>query len=485
MENSTFNYKDLVSCQVHKCSSILMNQHFSIYCSKCGENRKENLVMIDSQNSTESLNIRQCYTHNGKEGTFFCGTCNEFVCSICITDVHRKHKSGIPEDHRDIIISELSKLDKLLDNSSANLAKEARAFSFIFNTLHNEEDEVLENNKSITRRIKDKIENKAIELESRALTQLELFEETEASNMFVISLSSVRRINEFFNVLPKLSSIVHRGFVTHEEKSRKANFLNIKNKIDSLEDIIHKFPNVISQETSVTQKIFSSLIEEKLSKLEDANNKINECGGLMEAVNQSLYSGAFPRPYFLRRFISFFNSGLIYFKNSSIIFENKGKQSIGLLGVGICGLTASKDNGLCRFRLTISQINSLNPIVLFDEEILVKEIEETNARNPVQLIYFQKYVSDVCSSVIQIKVNSKYKIKLENLESNQYLSLWNGKTISRDFASMFKEKKTSYLTQEVHCNSTGSIFKFYSSEMTDLNEFSNGLICDLIFSENY
>jgi hypothetical protein len=77
---------------------------------------------------------------------------------------------------------------------------------------------------------------------------------------------------------------------------------------------------------------------------------------------------------------------------------------------------------------------------------------------------------------------SKYKVLIKNVDSDFYIGIWNGKTITKDFISMFKEKKTSFLSQVLFCNMNDVMLKVYSSESTDLNEFSNGIVSDILYS---
>lgn len=488
------------------------------------ESENENSVIDEEEVEVDDEESNPpCYQHLNTSSSFFCLDCSEFICVNCIVDKHRNHNSNLPSELRKDILMEIGEIEFCINQISKEVKTSLKSLGGSQDILKKNKElcnaRISQVKQFITRELQTKNTDIAHSIQQSSPFS---FKEIMTNKLYNNLESRLTRIKEYTDILEKIKSelILKEGNKGKNPDNNKAykHFINDSSqKISEIHDYIYSINSIIKVESEKVHDYHLKLIENKLSYREELENKLKEIQNYYDSLGTSLFTSKFIKPVFLRRFTSFYKPGLFYFNNTGIFVSNLSDIPVNLSGLGLCGLVSSKTRCIINCQLSISvllhqnskqdkdliksvsedfsdkevqssfkkiedEYNDTTWKVLFKENILIKEIEESNPSNPVQNYFFQNYVSKLNKSFITLYPGYKYLISIDNLESEQYFKLWNGKTISKDYASMFREKKTSYLQQEVTCNNNSNVkFQFTSSMKTDLNEFSNGIICDLIY----
>jgi hypothetical protein len=222
-----------------------------------------------------------------------------------------------------------------------------------------------------------------------------------------------------------------------------------------------------------TKKKTEAGMEEFLKRCEEfqKNSEIYE-----NSIINTINSGIPNKCMRLRRFRRFFFTNSRYLKTTSISF--RVSESISLIGFCLTGLFKSSKSSTyptLDFNVKIYEINidqDFNSIennkinLLWESKIVVPTI--SNVVDPVFQFYLNK----------EIRVNKEknYIMIMNNLEKNSYIDMWTGEIIP--------EKSDLIETQNVTCNNSGVKFCFFRSKgiQSDFDEFSNGIVSDIIFS---
>ena len=229
------------------------------------------------------------------------------------------------------------------------------------------------------------------------------------------------------------------------------------------------------------------------------------------SVISSVSTGISSYSFKVRRFTKFCKCGIRYFKNSSVVF--KSYSQISLIGFNICGLIANKfknnseaaenskgksaENNLSKKILNgndgkskginpTGQVNEKGsekasvPFKLIIKEVIGEDISKNetifeenfslteilNVIDPTITFYLHKSIN--------IKPEKLYVLNVVNLDKEVYLDIWTG-----EVSKFFQQN----LTQTIKCNTTNLKFSFFEPQglETDFNEFSSGIIADLIY----
>lgn len=520
--NSTIlnNQLNLIICNCEKTekstekSRIFLRKN-QFFCEKCESS---------SNLSFSLLTIHYCKYHSIEKSEFYCQDCNEFICCLCICKEHRYHYSNVFKEASSIINSMVtvrqSKINSLLleINSSITDLKQ-RIISMTL--INNENSSVCSTFREFLRNIVKSKGKSIIEQYINDLNHLSIRKDNEKVELIVDSYMlkvnlDIKKYKNFREDYEKIRKILESSFYNRDTKEDKENHTKLNNILYVLyllklyKDYLTPREKEIIQESDVIYKNYSNLIQSKSTYIELDEEKKMEVSSIYNNISSSIVDSFIHKPYYIRRFTSFFHPGLIYFEKSSVYIENISKFPINLIGIGVCGLVNSAKRCTLTINLkiveyeikskSVSQSSSNeetdrntddistiydeedneNQIILYDETIQLNEIDFSSTHNPIQIIFFEKYSKYV--SFIRMNPGSKYKVLIKNVDSDFYIGIWNGKTITKDFISMFKEKKTSFLSQVLFCNMNDVMLKVYSSESTDLNEFSNGIVSDILYS---
>lgn len=537
--NNCSNYNSLINkvkCIIHEDKFIdLDTSNYSIFCKKCNNKKNLKFKYLDtnafSKDSNKQTNydinkeiskndIVYCDNHpNELNCSFFCLDCSVFICDKCITGVHRQHNSNIPGELRIFIKDSIIKIDKIIEYITRNI----NLVNIDFESAHNEISKLKDYNNKRISAIKEIINEFLINLKQdlykKYTNTVELNHNKETNDYYAKSNSDLYRINDFFKKFEKHLFNINNQLEKYNNQKQYFNkreikevILEIKKFQSTVRDIDDRSSVQVKIDENLIKKNYEKLIENKLLINEKAESALNEIDDLFDNINTSLECSYFTKPYFLRRFYDFFDPGVMYFKNSAIYLENLSERNIILSGISLCNLISSKEKSNLAIKISVYSLNksdldmlknsnllntnlnsddiNINNLFyhselwkqLYKEDAILKELDANNSVNPTQTFYFNNYTDNAKVSFIKLLPNHKYKIAIENTNDSYYVRLYNGKVRREEYESMYKEKKTTYLTQTITCNNTNIDFKISSSLNSDFNEFSNGIICDIIYS---
>lgn len=509
------NLLNKVKCKLDDSHKLFIDAStYQIVCKTC--KNSNNLIFINLDNNENSY--AYCSYHKDEEGSYFCLDCNEFICSLCICLKHRYHNSNIPSELKETIVNntnQLSSVISLIIQDSEVVKQDLTTFK---SNIEDLKASILSKKQMLSLHISKEVTSKSNELLSKIPDYINSKQEALTEQYLARCNSDLRKISSFLEAYEKLRNIINKGFLfnandeintlsilnnTSKEaavKSLSNNIIYIKDKINIAQEIIDRSKEINSETDDVTENYYI-LIENKMIYNELIDTKVKEINSIFDTINNSLLTFYISRNYTIRRFTSYFNPGVTFFEKTSVYIDNLNDFPIRISGFGLCGLVSTRDRCTLKVELSILEIpekedtgnkecNDKIPYLdddstlelLYKEKLLLKEIDFTNSNNPTQTVYLSKYVKDLSKSLVELKAKRRYKIKISNVDSDFYINLWNGKTITKDFINMFKEKKTSYLSQELICNTNDIVIGISSSDSTDLNEFSNGIISDIIYS---
>jgi len=180
-----------------------------------------------------------------------------------------------------------------------------------------------------------------------------------------------------------------------------------------------------------------------------------------------------------------FNKNLDIYENSVINTIMSGipntsicmvsSQTINFVGFGICGLFNGSQSEMKSIDLEIKIYEienvkefSLSMPIISKTTVSIPII--TNNIDPIYQIYLKNGVN--------INKDKIYYIYIENISPNKYVNIWTGKIKSEDKEGEEDNQHT------VYCNSSSVKFNFTSTfgVDSDLNEFTAGIISDIVFS---
>jgi len=175
----------------------------------------------------------------------------------------------------------------------------------------------------------------------------------------------------------------------------------------------------------------------------------------------------------VRRFQKLYYRQTRYFKSTSICMVSS--QTINFVGFGICGLFNGSQSEMKSIDLEIKIYEienvkefSLSMPIISKTTVSIPII--TNNIDPIYQIYLKNGVN--------INKDKIYYIYIENISPNKYVNIWTGKIKSEDKEGEEDNQHT------VYCNSSSVKFNFTSTfgVDSDLNEFTAGIISDIVFS---
>jgi hypothetical protein len=178
----------------------------------------------------------------------------------------------------------------------------------------------------------------------------------------------------------------------------------------------------------------------------------------------------------VRRFRKFYYSNTRFFKTNSICMMTS--QTINLVGFSLCGLflnkTLNSSNPAQSLKMKI-KIYEMDSIVEFNQNLpLICTIDITlplilNVIDPVYQFYLKNAVT--------VYKDKGYYILMDNISEYNYVDMWSGE-VSRE------KDEASEDQHSVVCNNSNVKFNFINTlgVESDFNEFSGGILSDIIFS---
>jgi hypothetical protein len=474
VEKQTDNfYGTSVTCKIHKKSFIDLNKkNFQIICKECkkiiGYVGTENLKMEEiNSNDDENSFEKICYKHNNEEAIFYCDDCSEFICKTCFATEHRSHNSStfdlISLNIKDGLKKTSSDLNILKKNVDDNFQSVQEINNYFIShknsfktTLKDINERIVKNLKLKSKEFSEEVENifNGIDFEVESSTQRLENTKKKASKM----------LNDFQSLHKEVESIKSDKKVCLFKKEKDG---LINENIKFLSDI-QFFLNQNLEKTKNKSVKEMENFSKKCSKFQ-RNAEIYE-----NSVINTIVSGIPNICMRVRRFKKYFFTNTRYFKTSSICMLTS--HTINLVGFSLCGLfnnksTDSKLDSL-KVELKIYELDSVKNFDYNSSAICCVEIMVPIILNVIDPVY-QFYLNNS----VTINKDKVYYIFINNLCTNNYVDLWSGEVHT-------ESKESNENQHSVICNNSLVKFNFLNAfgVESDFNEFTAGMLSDIIFS---
>lgn len=463
------NMFEQVTCNSHFKKFITIDSStFQVVCKKCIQESGNGIKNLEfKEDTSQGYNSKEekfCFKHANKEAAFFCDSCSEFICNNCFCLDHKQHVCATfqliikdVKENTNKYISELANLKKEVEGNLLNISKTNSFFSLekenLKKILNLIQQKMLKGLNAKSLELKDEIDNifNGVDFEVENSTQRLESTRKKAQKMFL----------DFSGFLKEVESISSDKKVCLYKKSKDAVLEENKN---FLRDLIF-FINDNLEKT----KLKSIKEMENFSK---KSNKFLKNTEIFEnSVINTISSGIPNICMRIRRFRRYFYLNSRYFKTSSLCISTS--QTINLVGFSFCGLFDIK-NQLDNLKLEV-KLYELDEIANFEfnrPTLFTYEIKIPVIINPIDPV-FQFYLKNAFT----LSKNKYYYLFIGNLSSSNYIDIWTGE-VARDKDEMTENQSS------IICNNTNVKFNFINASgiESDFNEFSGGIVSDIIFS---
>lgn len=480
-----------IVCRIHKASNIEVNNNtFQIFCRACksGESMGTENLKIEEKpisNSNSNSNVtpnnniqgisntthsdKTCYKHHQEEAIFYCDDCSEFICKTCFATDHRNHNSStydlITKNIREGLkktVTELIALKKSVDENLLSIQELNNYFvnqkNSFKNSLKDINDRVMKNLHIKAKEFSEEVENifNGIDFEVENSTQR--LENTRKK--------AIKMMNDFQELYKEVESI----------KSDKKICLFKKEKDGVLNENI-KFLN------DIQYFLNQNLEKTKVKSLKEMENFSKKCAKFQRnaqiyenSVINTIASGIPNICMRVRRFKRYYFANTRYFKTNSICMLTS--HTINLVGFSICGLFNNKTNNhegkanSLKMEMKIYELDSAQDFNPNAPTICSLELQVPVILNVIDPVY-QFYLKNA----VTVNKDKVYYIFINNLGDNNYVDIWSGE-VTKEVTEVGEYQHS------VICNNSGVKFNFlnaYGVE-SDFNEFTGGILSDVIFS---
>ena len=455
---------------------------FQIICSLCAkENLKtknRNLIFVDQeiinheefkeQKGSQPINEESnhfCYLHETEPALFYCEQCSQFLCKTCFATEHRNHSSSTFNLIADVIKTkvntlnnDLENLNKNLEENEGELEKKNKYFEYTKNNFKS-------NLETVNKKINDALSDKVKEYGSEIETFFNGIDKEVESNLQILESTRSKAnsmLEEFTKMQEEVDNIKQDSEVCLYKKEKDSTISENRQFLLDIETFLREH---------FIQTKEKSLNEEKNFK-EKCDNFKKNIDIYENSVISTMKSGIPIVCSRIRRFCKYFLEKSKYFKNDSICMIVS--HSVNLAGFALCGLYHEQEQAITTYKINI-KLYELTDVKNFNKdskEMLSIDIDIpsiTNCADPVYQFYLE-------NSVLLDK-DKFYFIILSNVSSNVYITTWSG--------SVYRDRNvTDSQTNIIMSNNNNVKFTFMNAfgVESDFNEFSNGLISDVIYS---
>ena len=486
--NNTDSLLKRVRCSIHHGQEpnylSIDPKTFQVICTLCAKeglkSKKKNLIIVDPNLSSVEENLNEqkivlpeneesnhfCYKHKNEPSLFYCEECSQFICKTCFATDHRNHSSSTFDLIADVIKEKVNKLYEDLENLNKALEDNNAALEEKNKYFEDKKLNFKSNLDSVNQHITKALEDKAIEYNNQ--------------------------IESFFNGVDKE---VESNLNKLELKRKTANkmyeeFQNMKNDIEEIDDdhkicLYKKEKDEIIKENRQFLFDIKNFLQEQLTQTkervenEESNFK-QKCEGFKKnmdiyesSVISTMKSGIPNVCSRIRRLCKYSLDKSKYFKTDSLCMIVS--QSINLTGFAICGLFHEPDEPIQSYKINLKlyEVNDANNFNKDSKEMLSIDVEIPSITNYIDPVY-QFYLNNS----YLLNKDKFYFIILTNLSDDTFINTWSG--------SIYKDKNavTTNPTNVIISNNENIKFTFLNAfgVESDFNEFSNGIISDIIYS---
>ena len=474
-----------VQCSIHhgeKQNYLSIDpKTFQIICTLCEKeglkSKKKNLIIVAPElSNVEESNINNnqeneqsnhfCYKHQTEPSLFYCEECAQFICKTCFATEHRNHSSSTFDLISDVIKEKINKLHEDLENLNITLEKNKNSLEKKSEYFDNKKKTFQQNLDTVNQHISNALNEKSAEYE----TQIESFfngvdkeVELNLTKIEIKRKESAKMYEEFKKMEEEISQINddHKVCLYKKEKDE---IIQENNKF--LTEIKGFLQDQLSQTKERVEK------EEKNFQ-EKCDNFKKTIDVYESSVLSTLNSGIPNICSRVRRLCRYSYEKSKYFKKDSLCMIVS--QNINLTGFALCGLYFEQDQPIKTYKVNLKlyEVDDANNFSNDLKEMLSIDVDIptiTNVVDPVYQFYLLKSYL--------ISKDKFYFIILENLSEDVFINTWSG--------TIYKDKKNFNMneTNIVYANNENIKFTFMNAfgVESDLNEFSGGIISDVIYS---
>ena len=474
-----------VQCSIHhgeKQNYLSIDpKTFQIICTLCEKeglkSKKKNLIIVAPElSNVEESNINNnkeneqsnhfCYKHQTEPSLFYCEECAQFICKTCFATEHRNHSSSTFDLISDVIKEKINKLHEDLENLNTTLEKNKNSLEKKSEYFGNKKKTFQQNLDTVNQHISNALNEKSAEYE----TQIESFfngvdkeVELNLTKIEIKRKESAKMYEEFKKMEEEISQINddHKVCLYKKEKDE---IIQENNKF--LTEIKGFLQDQLSQTKERVEK------EEKNFQ-EKCDNFKKTIDVYESSVLSTLNSGIPNICSRVRRLCRYSYEKSKYFKKDSLCMIVS--QNINLTGFALCGLYFEQDQPIKTYKVNLKlyEVDDANNFSNDLKEMLSIDVDIptiTNVVDPVYQFYLLKSYL--------ISKDKFYFIILENLSEDVFINTWSG--------TIYKDKKNFNMneTNIVYANNENIKFTFMNAFgiESDLNEFSGGIISDVIYS---
>ena len=457
---------------------------FQVICSLCAKEglkaKKKNLIIVDPELSNaeemkdqkdiimpeEETSNHFCFKHNNEPSLFYCEQCSQFICKTCFATEHRNHSSSTFDLISEVIKEKVNKLYEDLERLNKALEENNNALeekNKYFETKKENFKTTLEN---VNQHITKALEDKAAEYNNQIETFFNGVDKEVESNLNKLELKR-KTANKMYEEFQKMQHDIqeinddHKICLYKKEKDE-----TIKENRQFLFDIKNFLQDQLTQTKERVEKEENNF-KEKCESLKK-NMDIYE-----SSVISTMKSGIPNVCSRIRRLIKYSPEKGKYFKNDSICMIVS--QSINLTGFALCGLFHEEGQPIKTYKINLKlyEVIDANSFNKDSKEMFSIDVDIPSITNIIDPVY-QFYLNNS----YLLNKDYFYFIILTNLSEDVYINTWSG--------SIYKDKNsvTTNTNNVIISNNENIKFTFLNSFgiESDFNEFSNGIISDIIYS---
>ena len=474
-----------VQCSIHhgeKQNYLSIDpKTFQIICTLCEKeglkSKKKNLIIVAPElSNVEESNINNnqeneqsnhfCYKHQTEPSLFYCEECAQFICKTCFATEHRNHSSSTFDLISDVIKEKINKLHEDLENLNITLEKNKNSLEKKSEYFDNKKKTFQQNLDTVNQHISNALNEKSAEYE----TQIESFfngvdkeVELNLTKIEIKRKESAKMYEEFKKMEEEVSQINddHKVCLYKKEKDE---IIQENNKfLTEIKDFLQEQLSQTKERVEKEEKNFQ----------EKCDNFKKTIDVYESSVLSTLNSGIPNICSRVRRLCRYSYEKSKYFKKDSLCMIVS--QNINLTGFALCGLYFEQDQPIKTYKVNLKlyEVDDANNFSNDLKEMLSIDVDIptiTNVVDPVYQFYLLKSYL--------ISKDKFYFIILENLSEDVFINTWSG--------TIYKDKKNFNMneTNIVYANNENIKFTFMNAfgVESDLNEFSGGIISDVIYS---
>ena len=437
---------------------------FQLYCTICKTQGisppHKNLIFY-----SPSPEGKICYKHETDLALFYCEDCAQFICKTCFAKDHRFHSCSTPELIIDSIQKNIQSIYTQLLDLKTQIDKSGESVDKMNTYYNNKKLSFQANLDGVNNRITKALNDKALEFSNEIesfFNGVDQEVETSVQKLDNNKKQVINMIEEYSQFQKDISQLNGDVEVCNYKKEKDSVIEENKKFVEGIQSFLKENlektkQKVINEEDSFNTKC-------ALFKTNIANYE--------ESVTNTILSGIPNICMRVRRFRRYTNAKSKYFKTDSLCLLTS--SSINLAGFAFCGLVQELNSPgtTCKIALKIyelSNVQTFNPNMKPLTSIEVDLPVITNVVDPVYQFYLKNSVT--------ISKEKLYYIILTNLSDLTFVNTWTG--------AVGKEIEDHINQHSVICNNSSVKFNFLNAfgVESDFNEFSEGIISDIIFSE--